>query len=267
MAIGLLIIGDEILSGKRADLHLPRVIDILKARGLQLGWAHYLGDDPEQIIPKLRETMSSGDIVFSCGGIGATPDDHTRLCAAKALGVPLELHPLARKAIKMRIEQIAAERQHVVDMDAPENQNRLKMGEFPVGAEIIPNSFNNIPGFSVGTHYFVPGFPEMAWPMIAWALDTYHADLFHQELYAERAILVFNVMEALMTSLMEEIEAAHSGVKTYSLPRIRTETDRGYIEFGVKGNPKEVISAFERVIQWMRQHGAEFEYIEEDASR
>ena len=147
MAIGLLIIGDEILSGKRADLHLPRVIDILKARGLQLGWAHYLGDDPEQIIPKLRETMSSGDIVFSCGGIGATPDDHTRLCAAKALGVPLELHPLARKAIKMRIEQIAAERQHVVDMDAPENQNRLKMGEFPVGAEIIPNSFNNIPAF------------------------------------------------------------------------------------------------------------------------
>ena len=266
MAIGLLLIGDEILSGKRTDLHLPKVIEILKARGLQLSWAHYLGDEPERITGKLRETMVSGDIVFSCGGIGATPDDHTRQCAADALGVPLVLHPLARESIVRRIEQIAIERQETLDLNSQANRNRMKMGEFPKGASIIPNGFNGIPGFSVGTHYFVPGFPEMAWPMIEWALDTHHANLFHQELYAEKAILVFSVMEALMTPLMEEIEATYPGVKTYSLPRIRTEARRGFIEFGVKGSPVEVPSAFERMLEWMQQHNAEFEYLDDGAA-
>src|SRR6185369_8160094 len=96
MKIGLLIVGDEILSGKRADKHLPKVIELLAARGLQLAWARYVGDDPERITADLRDAFASGDLVFSCGGIGATPDDHTRQCAAAALGVPLVLHPEAK---------------------------------------------------------------------------------------------------------------------------------------------------------------------------
>jgi len=166
MAIGVLIIGDEILSGKRADQHLSKVIELLQARGLQLGWAHYLGDEPDRITEMLRCSFASGDVVFSCGGIGATPDDHTRRCAAAALGVPLALHPFAKEKILERIAKLAKEFGSAVDPDAPENRNRMKMGEFPQGAEIIPNSFNNMPGFSIGTHYFVPGFPEMAWTMI-----------------------------------------------------------------------------------------------------
>ena len=84
---GLIIIGDEILSGKRQDKHLPKVIDLLKARGLGLAWARYVGDDRRQITAALKDAFASGDVVFSCGGIGATPDDHTRQCAAAA-------HPL-----------------------------------------------------------------------------------------------------------------------------------------------------------------------------
>src|SRR5437868_14573374 len=84
-AIGLVIIGDAILSGKRADKHMPKVIELLAARGLQLGWANYVGDEPQRIVATLERAFASGDIVFSCGGIGATPDDHTRQCAAKAL--------------------------------------------------------------------------------------------------------------------------------------------------------------------------------------
>ena len=82
MNIGLIIIGDEILSGKRQDKHFGKVVELLGARGLQLAWARYLGDDRERLVATLRESFASGDSVFSCGGIGATPDDHTRQAAA-----------------------------------------------------------------------------------------------------------------------------------------------------------------------------------------
>ena len=82
MNFGLLIIGDEILSGKRQDKHLPKVIELLAARGLALSWARYVGDDPARITADLKDAFCSGDVVFSCGGIGATPDDHTRQCAS-----------------------------------------------------------------------------------------------------------------------------------------------------------------------------------------
>ena len=71
---GLIVVGDEILSGKRLDKHMPKVIELLAARGLQLGWAEYVGDVPERITAALARAFASGDIVFSTGGIGATPD-------------------------------------------------------------------------------------------------------------------------------------------------------------------------------------------------
>ena len=107
MNIGLLIIGDEILSGKRQDKHLPKVIALLQTRGLALSWARYAGDEPERITADLRHAFASGDLVFSCGGIGATPDDHTRQCAGAALGRALELHPEARALIEQRMHETA----------------------------------------------------------------------------------------------------------------------------------------------------------------
>ena len=92
---GLIVIGDEILSGRRADKHLGKMIELLNERGLTLSWARYVSDDPEQIVQCLKETFASGDVVFSTGGIGATPDDHTRASAAKAFGLSIELHPQA----------------------------------------------------------------------------------------------------------------------------------------------------------------------------
>ena len=82
---GLIIVGDEILSGKRADKHFSKVIELLAARGLALSYSEYIGDDPDRITATLKRAFQSGDVVFSCGGIGATPDDHTRQCAAVAL--------------------------------------------------------------------------------------------------------------------------------------------------------------------------------------
>ena len=170
MNIGLVIVGDEILSGKRADKHLPKVIELLAARGLQLAWARYVGDDPPRITADLRDAFASGDLVFSCGGIGATPDDHTRQCAAAALGVPLALHPEAKALVIERMRDVAREQGTTFDPDREDNRHRLNMAVFPAGAEVIPNPYNKIAGFAIrsgaGGVFFVPGFPVMAWPMI-----------------------------------------------------------------------------------------------------
>ncbi|MFQ6687306.1 molybdopterin-binding protein, partial [Bordetella pertussis] len=83
--IGLIIVGDEILSGRRQDKHFSKVVELLGARGLKLSWAELLPDDRATLAAVLRRSFASGDIVFSCGGIGGTPDDHTRQAAAEAL--------------------------------------------------------------------------------------------------------------------------------------------------------------------------------------
>ena len=173
MIFGALIIGDEILSGRREDQHLKRVIAALESRGLALAWAHYVGDEPARIVAELRAAAASGDAVFSFGGIGATPDDHTRQCAALALERPLELHAQAKVLIEQRAQEMALQKGVAFDPAAPEQQRRLQMGVFPAGATLIPNPYNRIPGFSVGHLHFMPGFPVMAHPMLEWVIDQY----------------------------------------------------------------------------------------------
>ncbi len=253
MAFGIIIIGDEILSGKRTDKHLAKIIELLGERGLSLGWAEYVGDDPARITATLKRTLASGDVVFSCGGIGATPDDHTRQCAAAALGVPLQLHPDAKAKIQERIVEMAVEAGKVADLNSPDHQHRLKMGEFPVGAEIVPNPYNKIPGFMLrnaigGVHYFVPGFPVMAAPMMAWALDTHHSHLFHQVAHEEKSVIVYEGIESRLTPLMEAIEAEFSGVKVFSLPSVGDANRRRHIELGVKGEPSQVAAAYQKML-------------------
>ena len=228
MLFGALIIGDEILSGKRQDKHMARLVAALKARGLQLSWCEYLGDDPALITSVLARTFA-GDAaaVFSFGGIGATPDDHTRGCAARAAGVPLKLHPDAEAEIRGRFG----------DQVTPQ---RLTMGEFPDGADIIPNPYNRIPGFSLHRHYFLPGFPEMAWPMMEWVLDTHYGALFDPGRIAEASIVVREAGESQLISLMNATLERYPQLKVFSLPRL--EPDR-HIELGARGDPGQVAAA------------------------
>ena len=235
MNIGLIIVGDEILSGKRRDAHMPKVIELLAARGLMLQWARYVGDDRPGITAALKDAFAGGDLVFSCGGIGATPDDHTRQCAAAALGVGLELHAQARELILERMRDVAAEQGKPYEPDREDNVHRLNMGVFPVGAQIIPNPYNKIAGFSVLDVHFVPGFPVMAWPMIEWVLDQRYAHLHGASRSSERSVIVFGAMEATLTPLMEAIEAQFAGVKVFSLPSVDHPEYGRHIELGVKG--------------------------------
>lgn len=246
---GLVIVGDEILSGKRADKHLPKVIELLSARGLQLAWAEYVGDSPERITATLKRAFASGDIVFSCGGIGATPDDHTRQCAAKAFGVQLQLHPEAEALIRERMQDVAREQGTPYEPDRPDNIHRLNMGVFPKGATLIANPFNKIPGFTVGTVHFVPGFPVMAWPMIENTLDQSYSHLFRKGAYVEKSVIVFGSMEATLTPLMEQVEREHPAVKVFSLPSVDHPQYGRHIDLGVKGEPAAVEPAYRLLLE------------------
>lgn len=270
MNFGLIIIGDEILSGKRADKHLPKVIELLAARGLGLSWARYVGDDPDRITADLRDAFAAaraGDVVFSCGGIGATPDDHTRQCAGRALGLPLALHPQARDLIIERMREVAAEQGQPFEPDRADNQHRLNMGVFPEGAEVIPNPYNRIAGFAhrfaaplpgagQGGVFFVPGFPVMAWPMIEWVLDTHCRDQHRSQASLEKSVIVYGAMEAALTPLMEELERRFAGVKVFSLPSVDHPVHGRHIELGVKGAPALVEPAYPALLAGLRQHGA-----------
>lgn len=241
---GLIVIGDEILSGKRIDKHMPKVIELLAARGLPLSWAEYVGDDRERITAALKRAFASGDVVFSTGGIGATPDDHTRQCAAAALGVPLALHPQAEALIRERMQDTAREQGVTYEPDRPDNIHRLNMGVFPEGAEIIRNPYNKIPGFSVNKVHFVPGFPVMAWPMIESVLEDRYAHLFAAKRVSEKSVIVFGAMEATLTPLMEAVEQQFGGIKVFSLPSVDHPEYGRHIELGVKGHPDQIEAAY-----------------------
>lgn len=250
---GLIVVGDEILSGKRLDKHMPKVIELLAARGLSLTWAEYVGDEPARITAALARAFASGDVVFSTGGIGATPDDHTRQCAAAALGVPLLLHPEAEVLIRERIQDTAKEQGIAYEPDRPDNVHRLNMGVFPTGAEIIRNPYNKIPGFSVNDVHFVPGFPVMAWPMIETVLDTRYTDLFAHGQSIEKSVVVYGAMEATLTPLMQDIETAHPGIKVFSLPSVDHPVHGRHIELGVKGDRALIEAAYAQLLEGL--HG------------
>lgn len=228
MQFGAIIIGDEIMSGKRQDKHMAQVVATLGERGLELAWCQYLADEPALITAMLARTLATEDVVFSFGGIGATPDDHTRQCAARAAGVGLCLHPEAEAEIRGRF-------------GATVTPQRLAMGEFPDGSRIIPNPYNRIPGFSVGHHHFLPGFPQMAWPMMAWVLDNWYAEQHATGRVAESAIVVRGAGESELIELMNATLAGFPGLKVFSLPHM-SESDR-YIELGVRGDAQKISAA------------------------
>jgi molybdopterin-biosynthesis enzyme MoeA-like protein len=239
---GAFVIGDEILVGKREDKHLSFVIGALAKRGLRLAWAQYLGDDPERLTAALKRSFLANETVFSFGGIGATPDDHTRQCAAAALGVGLRLHPDAEREIRGRF-------------GAETTPQRLAMGEFPEGALVIPNPVNRIPGFSLREHHFVPGFPQMAWPMVEWVLETRYRQLFNRDRWRENSILVFEAGESQLIPAMKEVEAGFKGIKVFSLPSMGADGSRIHVELGVRGEPAQVDPAMDALRRLVKDAG------------
>jgi Predicted nucleotide-utilizing enzyme related to molybdopterin-biosynthesis enzyme MoeA len=233
--IRLILVGDELLSGRRQDKHMAHLIQLLGERGLQLGGVEIVSDAQSEIVQVLVRSFATPDVVFCCGGIGATPDDRTRQAAAEALGVDLELHPEAARLIAERCADNERAGKGSSDMSLPENQQRLEMGKFPVGSEIVPNPYNKIPGFYIREHTFMPGFPVMAWPMMEWTLDRRYASLHHKVQRVEHSFVVFEMPESRITPTLEELERRWPDVRAFSLPSMGN--GRPHIDLGVKGDP------------------------------
>jgi len=242
LEFGLIVIGDEILKGRRRDSHFEAFREILGKRGLTLAWLQVLPDDPDLLIRWLRNSMEEGLPVFSCGGIGATPDDHTRRCAAVAAGVPLVANPGAVAEIEARF-------------GADAYPNRIRMADLPQGCELIPNPHNRIPGFSINRHYFLPGFPEMAHPMARWVLDTRYSDQVVPE--RELAIRVYESPESNLLPLLQRLTSAWPRFKLYSLPRLGPE---GFIELGFRGRG-ELEPAFEELCRGVEELGLRYDLV------
>ena len=218
--VGIVLIGDELLSGKRLDKHMPAVIELLAERGMELSWARMVGDDAGLLERTLGQTMAGDDIVFSFGGIGATPDDRTRQCAAAAAGRALEFNAEGRAILEAKFGDEAYPK-------------RIHMVEWPVGARIIPNPVNQVPGFSLAHHHFVPGFPAMAWPMVGWVLDTHYSHLHRADHAIELLLEVLDTPESALIDIMQSVMDAHPDVRIACLPNA---SGRRAIEFGVRGS-------------------------------
>jgi molybdopterin-biosynthesis enzyme MoeA-like protein len=227
--IGAVIIGDELLSGKRQDRHMSHLIRSLAQRGLELAWVRMVGDDASLLTDTFRETLSRGAWVFSFGGIGATPDDRTRACLAAALGCPLQRHPEFVALLEARFGGEAY-------------PNRVLMAELPEGSSLIPNPVNGIPGFTCERHFCVPGFPAMAEPMARWAIEQYLAGLAPPERPVERALRLYGVPESRLVPLLTELEQRYPHLRISSLPGTRDGTPR--VELGIRGIPAGVDIAF-----------------------
>ena len=234
----LVVVGDEILSGKRSDRHIPKVIELLRARGMTLSEVRIFGDDQDQIAAGMRSLLDRGGVVLSCGGIGATPDDVTRQAVAQALGVPVVRHAEAERLIISEYGEKAF-------------PNRVRMADFPEGSAVIPNPLNRVAGFSIGGVYCVPGFPEMAWPMLEWVLDgpLQHLHQAQPEVELRLRALGDQAGEGDLLQLMEALLLEFPGVRLSSLPsRGTVEVPQRHIEFGIRGARDTAEPAFE----WFR---------------
>ncbi|MGW8228643.1 MAG: competence/damage-inducible protein A, partial [Gammaproteobacteria bacterium] len=200
--------------------HLSHCITALAQRDLQLDWVSMARDDAALLQEEFRHIRHSGDLCFSFGGIGATPDDLTRQCVAAAWEVDLYRHPDAVREIEAQFGDGAY-------------PQRIRMGELPKGSVIIPNPVNRVPGFSMAHLHCLPGFPEMAWPMLEWVLDSHYRDLAGNK-EVEYALVLEDAHESELIELMESLLGKHPGIKIFSLPRF-LENDRRRLELGVKG--------------------------------
>lgn len=248
MGFAAIIIGDEIIRGKRQDGHFTKIRQLLSDRGLMLDIVTYVGDNPKRLTRTLRQSLKTDDVVFCFGGIGITPDDRTRQCAAEAADVPLEVHPEAEREIRALLNKLKRK----------VTEEALQFGAFPRGSRVVPNPVNRLPGFSFRDHHFVPGFPQMAWPMVEWVLETHYRDRFHCKPEAEKSIFVLEGNEGILLPLMKRLEKKYPSLQVFSLPTFGNGIKPMQLEIGVRGDPEQLEYAFTEICNDVSKLGLEY---------
>jgi len=201
-----LIIGTEILNRRRQDAHFDFVSKALADKGHKLTGSFIIEDDPALIIQTIKFIASQPNpVLFSFGGIGSTPDDHTRKCAAIALrGGDFVVHKEAKCIIEEKLGEAAY-------------PHPIKMAELPKGAALLDNPVNKMPAFSLDERYFfMPGFPEMSHPMVTEILEK----LIPHKKETYRYTLTALCKENIFIEVMENMP---KGVEFSSLPKLLDE--------------------------------------------
>ncbi len=198
----LLVIGDEILSGRTQDRNVAQVATWLNAQGIRLAEVRIVPDGIAAIAEAVNALRAAHDYLFTTGGIGPTHDDITVDAIAAALGVPVIVHPEARRIL----EDYYRERGGV-------NEARLRMARVPEGAELISNPTYGAPGVKVGNFHVLAGVPYIAASML---------EALTGKLEGGRPVMSVTVgaraAESDVADLLRETEAAHPGVAIGSYP-------------------------------------------------
>ena len=151
----VLIIGNEILSGRTKDANLPFLAENLNELGIQVREARVVSDVTDEIVAAVNETRAKYDYVFTTGGIGPTHDDITADSVAKAFGVGIDVDPEARALMEAHYAKTGAEL----------NEARLRMARLPFGATMVENPISKAPGFQIGNVFVLAGIPVVAQAM------------------------------------------------------------------------------------------------------
>ena len=201
----LVVIGDEILSGRTQDKNVAQVATWLNAQGIRLVEVRIVPDDQERIVDAVNALRGAHDYLFTTGGIGPTHDDITVDSIAAALGVPVIVHPEARRIL----EDYYKGRGELTEA-------RLRMARVPQGAELIPNPHSGAPGVKIGNIYLLAGVPHIAARMLE-ALDG--------TLEGGRPMVSVTLgayaAESEVADVLRKAEAAHAGVAVGSYPFFR----------------------------------------------
>ena len=200
---GILVIGDEILSGRTADKNINFLARVLFERGVKLKEARVIGDYEEQIIEAVREFSERYDIVLTTGGIGPTHDDITTRSVGKAFGKEVSHHPEADKRLK----------EYYKEADIEYNEQRRKMAEIPAGADLIDNPISVAPGFVLGNVYVLPGVPSILEAMVEGL-----GGLLPEGLREHSLTVQCNLGEGTVASGLPEIESRYKDVRIGSYP-------------------------------------------------
>jgi molybdopterin-biosynthesis enzyme MoeA-like protein len=227
---GLLIIGDEILSGRTQDRNIAQVAGWLNLQGIRLGEVRVVPDVIERIATAVNALRLENDYVFTTGGIGPTHDDITVDAIAFALGVPVVVHPRARAIL----EEYYATRGGL-------NEGRLRMARVPQGADLIENRMSGAPGIRHGNLFILAGVPHIAVQM----LDSLTGTIEGGRPLLSRTIGCWTA-ESEVAKLLEETERAHQGCQIGSYPFFRD--GRVGANFVIRSTDAEALGACARVL-------------------
>ena len=198
----ILVIGDEILSGRTKDKNIGYIAEYLTNVGIDLKQVRVVPDEPDEIVEALNALRARFTYVFTTGGIGPTHDDITADCVAKAFGVPIDIDPRAVAMMRQRYQESEL------------NEARLRMARIPAGADLIENPISRAPGFRIGNVIVMAGVPNIMQAM----LDNVAPTLSTGVRMMSETIDAGGLPEGIYAKALGELAAAHPGVSIGSYP-------------------------------------------------